>query len=330
MKPATEEDVFDLQIGLGESETSVEDKHFFDTAGYLVLEDLLTLNQVSQAQDTLARVKAATPKNITLLQEGSHGCELVNIIEGRDTVEDAMALPRVLNYVQEFIWGRQYRLVGSRAILRAPGKGSQLTQGGDADPRRYARYRCFGDGQFRCLMITCLITLTDTTDGDGAFCVIPASHKASLPHPYENMDLAAIQPLCTAFRYELDRVFYSPRTCRTRSNRQPMKRILGCRISTVLRIWSIGPRCEPSADLLARTAADPAKSHLLLEPYYHPARLTEEAKVGATLVVALWTVVGTGCLTCPFCHRGDRLPNLSIFGLNMSKGKLPLSDAPGQ
>ena len=45
MKLATEEDVFDLQIGLGESETSVEDKHFFDTAGYLVLEGLLSPDQ---------------------------------------------------------------------------------------------------------------------------------------------------------------------------------------------------------------------------------------------------------------------------------------------
>ena len=106
-----------------------------------------------------------------------------------------MALPRVLDYVQEFIWGHQYRLVGSRAILRTPGRGSQLTQGGDADPRRYARYRCFGDGQFRCLMITCLIALTDTADNDGVFCAIPASHKASLPHPYENTDLNAISPL---------------------------------------------------------------------------------------------------------------------------------------
>ena len=70
MKSAMEEDVFDLQIGLGESETSGEDKHFFDTAGYLVLEDLLTPDQVSQAQDTLARAKTATPKNITLLPQG--------------------------------------------------------------------------------------------------------------------------------------------------------------------------------------------------------------------------------------------------------------------
>ena len=60
MKPATEEDAFDLQIGLGESATSVEDKHFFDTAGYLVLEDLLNPDQISQVQDTLSRIKVAS------------------------------------------------------------------------------------------------------------------------------------------------------------------------------------------------------------------------------------------------------------------------------
>lgn len=277
MKPATEEDVFDLQIGLGESETSVEDKHFFDTAGYLVLEDLLTLDQVSQAQDTLARVKPSVLKNITLL-EGFHGSELVNIIEGGDVVEDAMALPRVLDYVQEFIWGRQYRLVGSRAILRAQGKGSQLTQGGDADPRRYARYRCFGDGQFRCLMMTCLIALADTADSDGAFCVIPASHKASLPHPYENTDLDAIQPLRSVplragsgvlFTENLSHVFKPP----THETHTWLSYQYG---PSYMVNW---PRCEPSADLLARTATDPAKSHLLLEPYYHPAGSQKKQKM---------------------------------------------------
>lgn len=277
MKPATEEDVFDLQIGLGESEIPVEDKHFFDTAGYLVLEDLLTPDQVSRAQNTLARVKSAASKNITLL-EGSHGYELVNIIEGGDTVEDAMALPRVLDYVQEFIWGRQYRLIGSRAILRTPGKGSQLTQGGDADPRRYARYRCFGDGQFRCLMITCLIALADTTDSDGAFCVIPASHKASLPHPYENTNLDAIQPLCSVslragsgvlFTENLSRAFKPP----THETHAWLSYQYG---PSYMVNW---PRCEPSADLLARTATDPAKSHLLLEPYYHPAGSQKKQKM---------------------------------------------------
>ena len=278
MKPTTEEDVFDLQIGLGESETSVEDKHFFDTAGYLVLENLLTPDQVSQAQDTLARAKTATPKNITLLSEGTYGCELVNIIEGGGIVEDAMALPRVLDYVQEFIWGRQYRLVGSRATLRASGSSSQLTQGGNADPRRYARYRCFGDGQFRCLMITSLIALTDTTDGDGTFCAIPASHKASLPHPYENTDLNAIAPLQNISLRAGSGVLFTENLSHAF---QPTTHEGDVWLSyqygpSYMVNW---PRCEPSADLLARSATDPAKSHLLLAPYYHPAGSQKKQKM---------------------------------------------------
>lgn len=268
-KPVTEEDIFDLQIGLGESKTSVEDKHFFDTAGYLVLDALLTQDQVSQAQDTLGRIKVETPENITLLPDGLYGCELVNVIEGRGVVEDAMALPRPLDYVQEFIWGRQYRLVGSRGILRTPGKQSRLTQGGVADPRRYARYRCFGDGQFRCLMITCLIALADTSDGDGVFCAIPASHKANLPHPYEDTDLDTIESLHNIplragsgilFTENLSHTFKPP----THETQAWLSYQYG---PSYMVNW---PGCEPSADLLARTAADPAKSHLLLAPYYHP------------------------------------------------------------
>ena len=277
-KSVKEEDIFDLQIGLGESDTSVEDKHFFDTTGYLVLDELLNQYQVSQVQDKLARIKAATLENITFLPDGTHGCELINIIEGGGVVEDAMALPRVLNYVQEFIWGRQYRLVGSRGIFRAPGRYSPLTQGGAADPRRYARYRCFGDGQFRCLMLTCLIALTDTTGGDGIFCVIPASHKANLPHPYEHTDLSAIESLCNIplragsgvlFTENLSHAFKSP----THDTQAWLSYQYG---PSYMVNW---PGCEPSANLLARTATDPAKSHLLLAPYYHPAGSQKKQKM---------------------------------------------------
>jgi len=52
---------------------------------------------------------------------GAYGDELLHIIESGGVLEDAMGLDRVIDYVQEFIWGRQYRLVGSRAWLRAMG-----------------------------------------------------------------------------------------------------------------------------------------------------------------------------------------------------------------
>ena len=270
IKRPTEEDIFDLRIGLGESEISAEDKHFFDIAGYLVLDDLLTPDQVVQAQDTLSRVETATSKNITVLSNLSSGRELVNIVEGGGVVEDAMALPRVRQYLQEFIWGQQYRLVGSRAAIRDPGARSRLNQGGNADPRRYTRYRCLGDGQFRCLMMTCLIALCDTTHGDGTFCAIPTSHKANLPHPYENTDLGAIPPLHEIPLQAGSGVLFTENLSHTL---KPPVRQMHAWLSyqygpSYMVNW---PGCDASDDLLARTATDPAKSHMLLKSYYHPA-----------------------------------------------------------
>ena len=100
---ATEDDSFNLQIGLGESQLALKERHFFDVAGYLVLEDLLTPGQVIEARNALA---GRVP------EKG----EVLHIIEAGGVLEDGMALPRVLDPVQTFIWGRQYRRVGSRAL----------------------------------------------------------------------------------------------------------------------------------------------------------------------------------------------------------------------
>ena len=140
-KRLKEEDVFDLQIGIGDSDISFEDKYFFDMAGYLVLEDLLTPSQVAEARE----IESVREEEIAGLTQGPFGPELVNIVESGGVMEDAIGLPQVISYIEAFIWRRQYRLVGSRAILRETGKCTQLTQGGNADTRRYARYRCAGD-----------------------------------------------------------------------------------------------------------------------------------------------------------------------------------------
>ena len=49
----TEEDVFDLHIDLGQSCVAIEDRHFFDIAGYLELGKLLSPSQVQQARAQL-------------------------------------------------------------------------------------------------------------------------------------------------------------------------------------------------------------------------------------------------------------------------------------
>ena len=145
-----------------------------------------------------------------------------------------------------------------------------LTQGGQADPRRYARYRCGPEGEFRCLLVTCLIALCDTTAGDGAFCLIPGSHKCLLPHPYADRELEEVPPLedlpltsgsAVVFTENVSHALRPPRL----ESQSWLEFQYG---PSYMENW---PGCEPSADLLQRTEADPVKSHLLLAPYYHPA-----------------------------------------------------------
>ena len=119
-------------------------------------------------------------------------------------------------------------------------------------------------------MITCLIALHDTITSDGAFCAIPGSHKANLPNPYGNTPLDAISSLrefslaagsAVLLTESLSYALQPPR-----------------HDSHAWLVYQYGPSYmlslphgQPSPQLLARTADDPVKSHLLLEPYYHPA-----------------------------------------------------------
>ena len=118
----TEENVFELQIGLGQSCVAIADRHFFDIARYLELGRLLSPSQVQQARAQLQTARAEKDDQIE---------QWIHIIEAGGVLEDAMALASVQPYLQEFIWGNQYRLVGSRASLQ-PSRGQQrLKQGGE-------------------------------------------------------------------------------------------------------------------------------------------------------------------------------------------------------
>ena len=256
---ATEEDVFDLRIGLEQIDVSHEDCHFFDLAGYLPLRRLLNSRQVRGARAQLDG----------LLPDGAPG-QARHIIDAGGILEEAMALSPVLERVHAFIWGNQYRLIGSRGLLRAAGTATRLSRGGSADRRRYARYRCEGDGQFRCLMLTCLIALDDTAAEDGAFCAMPSSHKANFPHPYGDAALSGIPALHRVrleagsgvlFTESLSHAFAAPLT----GTHGWLAYHFG---PSYMVDW---PGCEPSERLRARIAGDAAKRHLLLEPYYHPA-----------------------------------------------------------
>ena len=266
----TEEEVFDLQTGSSRQLLSIEEQHFFDIAGYALLPEVLNPRQVEAARRSLVRLAQSPSPAISLRRTDSSGVELLNIIEAGGVLEDAMALQPVLRHLQGLIWGQQFRLIASRGRIRGVSSRGHLTQGGKADPRRYARYRCGPEGEFRCLLVTCLIALDDTNAGDGAFCLIPGSHKSYLPHPYADCELEEVPPLqdlpltagsAVVFTENVSHALRPPRL----ESQSWLEYQYG---PSYMENW---PGCEPSADLLRRTEAHPAKSHLLLAPYYHPA-----------------------------------------------------------
>ena len=263
-----EKNIRPFQTGTGIEYLTAEARYGFDITGYLILEDFLSTGQVREASRQLEGSLVSPPDHVTLRRNGPEA-ELLNVVECGGILEQAFVHGRLVQAMQQLIWGDQIRLVSSRAIVREPGISGHISQGGLADPRRYTRYRCFIDGEFRCLLVSCLIALNDTASSDGSFSVIPSSHKSNFPHPYGRRppgSVAALKDLplsagsAVIFSESISHCMKSSRT-----------------ESKLWLLYQYGPSymvdlpgCEASPELMRRVAADETKARLLRKPYYHP------------------------------------------------------------
>ena len=257
-----------FQTGTGQRSLSEEERFAFDISGFLILDELLAEEQVNEARSRLEQGLSNQPTGIKRHQNGPE-VEVLNVVEGGGVLEDTFASERLVKVMEELIWGRQIRLVASRAIFREPGVIGEITQGGLADPRRYTRYRSFVEGEMRCLMVSCLIALDETVADDGSFCVIPASHKSNFPHPYAGARLEEVPALRPVPLAAGSAVVFSE------SLSHAMKAS-----SSERRLWLLyqygpsymlsWPGCEVSEELRDRSSGDEVKARLLREPYYHP------------------------------------------------------------
>ena len=274
----TEEERFDLQTGTDEKILSAEEQHFFDITGYIYLPRVLNPEQVKKASQGLDQITRSPLPMIRLEYHGDTEVELINIIEAGGVIEDAMALRPLVHYLQALIWGQQFRLIASRGWIRKPGSYSQLTQGGQADPRRYTRYRCGPTGEFRCLLVTCMIPLSDSAEEDGCFCLIPGSHKSNLAHPYNNKKLKDIPSLHDLPMTSGSAIIFTENVSHAmKSPRSVTQRWLEFQYGPSYMVnW---PGCNASSALLNRTASNAMKSHLLQAPYYHPSGSQQKSRL---------------------------------------------------
>lgn len=263
-----EKDIRPFQTGTGIQYLTDEERYGFDIAGYLILEDFLSAGQVREASRQLERSLATPPEHVTLRRNGPEA-ELLNIVECGGTLEQAFVHGRLVQAMQQLIWGDQIRLVSSRAIVRDPGISGHISQGGLADSRRYTRYRCFIDGEFRCLLVSCLIALNDTGKGDGSFSVIPSSHKSNFPHPYGRRPPESVAALKDLPLSAGSAVIFSESIshCMKSSGTESKLWLLYQYGPSYMVDW---PGCEASPELMRRAATDETKARLLRKPYYHP------------------------------------------------------------
>ena len=257
-----------FQVGTGQRNLSEEERYAFDVTGFLILDGLLTADQVREARSNLESVLSSPSPGVKRQQNGPE-VELLNVVECGGVLEDAVASDRLVKVMEELIWGSQIRLVASRGIFREPGITGEITQGGLADPRRYTRYRSFLEGEMRCLMVSCLIALDETANGDGSFCVIPASHKSNFPHPYPQADLEKVTALKNLPLAAGSAVIFSesPSHAMKASSSEEKLWLLYQYGPSYMLSW---PGCDVSEELRERTSSDETKARLLREPYYHP------------------------------------------------------------
>ena len=88
---------------------------------------------------------------------------------------------RTMGYVREVIQERP-TINNSEIRIRYQGNQSGTHGGGDEVSRKY-RYRHISQG-IDCMMVRMVYFVQDVTNDQGAFCVVPGSHKTSIPAPY--------------------------------------------------------------------------------------------------------------------------------------------------
>ena len=168
--------------------------YLFDLRGYLVLSGALSAVEVEALNAGIDTLLPLAPGEWRGYIHGHNyndndGFNLQQIYEGGEQFEKLIDHPAWIEKMKHFVGGEgtfDYHhgplfIDECFANLRGPGEAIGLHSGGHAASKRN-QFR-FRNGRFMVGQVNVLIALTDVGAGDGATMVVPASHKANLPHP---------------------------------------------------------------------------------------------------------------------------------------------------
>jgi Phytanoyl-CoA dioxygenase (PhyH) len=154
------------------------ERYLFDLQGFLVVEDVLTAEEVARLNAAIDRRTDGVPGH-----DGSDARVYGFLSWEEPLFRDLIDRPRMLPYLKALL-GEGFRLDHEYGMYMGPGiKGLNLHGGGT--PYRPDQYYYCYHGQMHNGLTVFSYALTDVKPGDGGFCCVPGSHKANFPCPAE-------------------------------------------------------------------------------------------------------------------------------------------------
>jgi hypothetical protein len=163
----------------------------FDVYGYVLLEDVLSRDEVARMKDALYRLKAEpnpAAHHVYTHRHGEHHVLFGHLVEYDPALLKYAAHPKLVPLVEEVVGG-SVRLEESEAIInrRDPNADLSAWTGRHVVPIGFHTGTRHGWGtymenhHFHCLFVKTLAYLTDVGPDDGGTAVIPGSHRLTWP-----------------------------------------------------------------------------------------------------------------------------------------------------
>src|SRR5690348_15226523 len=162
-----------------------------DAYGYVLLENVLTPEEVQRIKAALHRMRAdpdLEAKRVYTRRHGEHYILFGHLVEYDQALLEYAVHPRLIPLVEDLVGG-SVRLEESEAIINRRNPNADLsalrqhrsTPVGFHTGTRHGWGTYFENDRFHALFVKTLAYLTDVGPEDGGAAVIPGSHKMSWP-----------------------------------------------------------------------------------------------------------------------------------------------------
>ncbi len=162
-----------------------EQKFLFDLQGYLLLENVLTPDEVTSYRDAIYRLsheKARSPEQWNASGEPTQGIRVHRPIERDALFLEIVDHPAVLPILQTLM-GESLILIDNDVELSPHHINRNSWHRGCPLNGYFVEH-----GEFHCTMVKCIWYLTDIRKGENATRIIPGSHKSRIREPKPDAD----------------------------------------------------------------------------------------------------------------------------------------------